>query len=163
TIAAALRAVPADAHDSRGRPKWKMKTALVALGFSRGNGGTDYEVSRSKWMAARAADAELSLRERRGELVQVDPLLREVQRVWANITLQVRTRFLSLPSRLASRHALLKSPQATFDISMRLVREALNLLAANAEKATTLPAGAGRRHRPAEAEQQPDEETEDVA
>src|SRR5262249_33829481 len=87
TITAALKDIPADGVDRRGHAGWRLRTALAALGFSRGNGGTEYEISRSKWMAARAEEAELSLRERRGELVEVDPLLREVQRVWANITL----------------------------------------------------------------------------
>ena len=164
TITAALKDIPTDGVDRRGHAGWRLRTALAALGFSRGNGGgAEYEVSRAKWMAARAEDAELSLRERRGELVEVDPLLREVQRVWANIILQVRARFLSVPSRLASRHSQLKTPQATFDVSMKLIRQVLTLLAANAEKATTLPAAAGRRHQQAEPEQQPDEEPEDVA
>src|SRR5262249_27941263 len=143
TITTALKDTPPDGTDARGYPGWRLRTGLAALGFSRGgngSGGAEYEVSRAKWMAARAEEAELSLRERRGELVEVAPLLREVQRVWANIIFQVRARFLSVPSRLASRHSQLKTPQATFDVSMKLIRQVLKLLAANAEKATTLPA-----------------------
>lgn len=67
------------------------------------------------------------------------PLLQEIEQRWTNIVIQVRQQFLAVPSKLASRHAQLKTPGETFEVAMRLVREVLNLLAANAEKATELP------------------------
>src|SRR5262245_26168266 len=97
TITTALKDTPPDGTDARGYPGWRLRTGLTALGFSRGSnggGGAEYEVSRAKWMAARAEEAELSLRERRGELVEVDPILQEIQRVWAGIIYQVRLVFL---------------------------------------------------------------------
>jgi len=144
-VATSMRDVPADATDVKGRPQWKMRTALAALGFSRGNGGTEYEVSRSKWMAARAAEAELSLKQRLGQLVAVPALLREIEQRWTNILLRVRQRFLAVPSKLAGQHSRLRTPQDVFAIATRLVHEALDLLAASSEAATSVPGIAPRR------------------
>src|SRR5262245_14122642 len=137
TVTAGLKDTPPDGTDARGYPGWRLRTALASLGYQRigqrNSGDASYETSRERWMRARAARAELELRERRGELTEVAPLLQEVQQRWCNIVLQVRTRFLGLPSRLAARHAALKTPQSTFEVSMKIVREVLNVLAANAD------------------------------
>jgi hypothetical protein len=63
TIAAALRDVPADGKDDRGRPGWHLLTALTALGFTRGagkarGGEESYEKARTRFMRARAKTAE---------------------------------------------------------------------------------------------------------
>jgi hypothetical protein len=86
TIAAALRDVPADGKDDRGRPGWHLLTALTALGFRRdgrksGGGDESYEKARTRYMRARARTAEheaaKAAREdavHAGELVPIGPV-----------------------------------------------------------------------------------------
>jgi len=162
-IATALRDVPPDAFDERGRPLWRLRTALGGLGFTRGGGSTAYEQSRSRWMAARAEEAELSLLERRGVLVELDPLVREIERRWQNIILVSRNRLLALPSKLASRFGQLRSAQTTFEISMKLVREVLTQLAASSEQAVKLPAARAKARRQPEAEVEENDDEENLS
>jgi hypothetical protein len=145
TVTVALKDVVPDGTDARGYPGWRLRTALERLGYQRNDkrsSGTSY---KERWLRARAERAELELKERRGELVEVPPLLHEIEQRWTNILLQVRQRLLAVPTKVAGQHSRLNSPQATFQVSTKLVREALDMLASSSEAATEMPGIGSRR------------------
>src|SRR5262249_12072178 len=105
TVASALRSVPADALDDRGRPQWKLKTAMLALGYRRGRGdGADG--GETSYRTAKAALAnEQARRARIARLAAEEKLLpaEDVARTWTEIFSAVRTRLLAIPTRVVPR------------------------------------------------------------
>src|SRR5262249_14106677 len=169
TVTAALKDVAPDGADARGYPGWRLRTALDRLGYQRGDKRSSGASYKERWLRARAERSELELKERRGEVIEVPALLREIEQRWINILLQVRQRFLAVPSKLAGQHSRLRTPQDVFAVATRLVHEALDLLAASSEAATGVPGIASSRgdgsERPGHRRQEESEEDveEDLA
>jgi len=80
------------------RPMWLIKTALQALNADEGR-ALNPQAEKARLDKARADLAELDLSVREGRLVPASA----IEKAWANIATEVRTRLMSIPASTAPR------------------------------------------------------------
>ncbi len=82
----------------------------------------------------------LDLKERRGELVPVE----KVRADWERVILTVRNRLLGLPDELAPRLAVMSNVLECRELIMREVRQALTAMSGSEARLEVLPSAKGR-------------------
>lgn len=111
---------------------WKMTLDGTDMGGSDGgNPKGSYEAGRARKVNAEAAIKELALAKARGEAVSIDL----VERQWATIFSNVKTRLLAIPSRLAP--LIPSCGDSVVEIEAMLDKEVKAVLRALAESAHT--------------------------
>lgn len=98
SIGKILEGYPPDGK-ANGRDAWFIKTFLKASGNSGDGAALDGAAEKARLDKARADLAELDLSVREGRLVPASA----IEKAWANIATEIRTRLLSIPASTAPR------------------------------------------------------------
>jgi phage terminase Nu1 subunit (DNA packaging protein) len=88
---------------------------------SKSKGSKAFVDARAAWMASRARKAALEEKAVAEKFIPAEA----VDEAWAAIGTILRTRYLAVPNRLASRFAEFKTPQGLFDACMSEINDVL--------------------------------------
>ena len=124
-LRAALDGCQPDGYRGKTQPLWYLSTVLERLPKASSADDLGLDEARARLATAQAERHEMENAARRGELAEVA----DVERTWIDMVMAVRSRLLSLPTKLAPQLVGISDPREIFAKLTEEIRVALTELA----------------------------------